>query len=139
MRDVISKAALAARRAKFPPGSRVELVSMNDPYAALKPGDRGTVSAVDDIGTVFVNWDSGSHLGAAYGADEIRPLVVIPPEVVEQVKRIRLLPGICNMFSVKELFEFAMAQEDDYYALCDYLFMHTHEYSRFIISGETEW
>ena len=33
---------------------------------------RGTVSMVDDIGTVFVNWDCGSGLGVAYGEDSIR-------------------------------------------------------------------
>ena len=38
-------------REQYPKGARVELVSMNDPYTKLKPGDRGTVSVVDDIGT----------------------------------------------------------------------------------------
>jgi hypothetical protein len=139
MKEIIGKAALTARREKFKPGTRVELVSMSDPYATLKPGERGTISMVDDIGTVFVKWDSGSTLGACYGADEIRKLTVIPPEVVTLVKKVRLLPNVPNMLSVRELFEFAMQQDDDYYPLCDYLFMHTNEYSRFIISGETEF
>lgn len=38
-------------RLQYPAGCRVELVSMDDPYARLKPGDQGTVVAVDDIGT----------------------------------------------------------------------------------------
>ena len=59
-------------RKTYPKGTRVELVSMNDPYSKLKPGDRGTVTYVDDIGTVFVNWDCGSGLGVAYGEDHIR-------------------------------------------------------------------
>jgi len=58
----------------YPKGTRVELVSMNDPYTKLKPGDRGTVSGVDDIGTVFVNWDRGSGLGVAWGEDHIRKI-----------------------------------------------------------------
>ena len=61
-------------RAQYPPGSRVELIRMDDPYAALKPGEQGTVSFVDDIGTIFVNWDCGSTLGVAYGEDLIRRL-----------------------------------------------------------------
>ena len=61
-------------REQYPPGSRVELIRMDDPYAALKPGDQGAVSFVDDIGTIHINWDSGSSLGAAYGADMIRKL-----------------------------------------------------------------
>jgi len=61
-------------REQYPAGTRVELVRMNDPYSKLKPGDQGTVVFVDDIGTVFVNWDCGSSLGAAYGEDVIRRL-----------------------------------------------------------------
>jgi hypothetical protein len=61
-------------REQFPPGTRVELIRMDDPYAALKPGDQGTVSFVDDIGTIFVDWDCGSTLGVAYGEDLIRKL-----------------------------------------------------------------
>ena len=61
-------------REQYPPGTRVELICMDDPYAALKPGDQGTVSFVDDIGTIHIKWDCGSSLGAAYGADMIRKL-----------------------------------------------------------------
>ena len=67
-----SQAAVESRRRKYPIGCRVELVSMEDPHSRLKPGDRGTVAHVDSIGTVFVDWDSGSSLGAAYGADTIK-------------------------------------------------------------------
>ena len=63
---------VAMRRRIYPPGTRVELTHMNDPYTKLKIGDRGTVSFVDDIGTVFVNWDCGSRLGAAFGEDLLR-------------------------------------------------------------------
>ena len=52
-------------------GCRVKLVSMDDPYSSLKPGDIGTVRFVDDTGTVFVNWDCGSSLGIVYGEDQI--------------------------------------------------------------------
>jgi hypothetical protein len=61
-------------REQYPPGTRVELIRMDDPYAALKPGDQGTVSFVDDIGTIHIKWDSGFSLGAAYGRDVIRRL-----------------------------------------------------------------
>ena len=63
-----------AVRARYPKGTRVELVCMNDPYSRLKPGDRGTVKSVDDTGTVFVSWDCGSGLGVVYGEDKIRIL-----------------------------------------------------------------
>jgi len=67
-----SKETVERIRKQYPSGTRVELVSMNDPYTKLKPGDQGTVNFVDDIGTVFINWDCGSTLGAAYGEDVIR-------------------------------------------------------------------
>jgi hypothetical protein len=44
-------------------GDRVELISTDDPYTRLRPGARGTVGHVDDLGTVHVNWDDGSRLG----------------------------------------------------------------------------
>ncbi len=65
---------LKALRAKYPPGTRVELVRMDDPYTRLKPSDQGTVSMVDDTGTVFVDWDSGSTLGVVFGEDQIRKI-----------------------------------------------------------------
>ena len=58
-------------RIQYPAGCRVELVSMNDPYTKLRPGDQGKVIAVDDIGTVHIAWDNGSSLGVAYGEDVI--------------------------------------------------------------------
>lgn len=68
------KEIVEAVRARYPKGTQVELVSMDDPYSRLKPGDRGTVKSVDDTGTVHVSWDCGSGLGVVYGEDEIRIL-----------------------------------------------------------------
>lgn len=59
-------------KAYYKPGSRVELERMNDPHTKLKAGDRGTVTLVDDIGTIHVNWDCGSTLGIAFGEDACR-------------------------------------------------------------------
>ena len=67
-----SRAVVEGLRRQYPAGTRVALVSMNDPYTKLRPGDVGAVIAVDDIGTVHIQWDNGSTLGAVYGADVIR-------------------------------------------------------------------
>ena len=57
-------------RSRYPKGSRVELIRMNDPYCRdPKPGMLGTVMHVDDIGTIHVAWDCGSTLGVVYGED----------------------------------------------------------------------
>ena len=53
-------------------GTRVMLIRMSDPYTNLRQGDRGTVSMVDDIGTIHVNWDRGTSLGIVFGEDECR-------------------------------------------------------------------
>jgi hypothetical protein len=65
----ISNEHLSALREKFLPGTRVELVRMNDPYAKLQKGTKGTVVLVDDIGTIHVNWDCDACLGIVFGED----------------------------------------------------------------------
>jgi len=69
-----SRAVVESLRSQYPAGTRVALVSMNDPYTKLQPGDEGTVIVVDDMGTIHIQWDSGSTLGAVYGEDAIRKL-----------------------------------------------------------------
>ena len=57
-------------RNRYPKGCRVKLIRMTDPYCQnLKPGAMGTVTHVDDIGTIHVAWDCGSTLGVVYGVD----------------------------------------------------------------------
>ena len=54
----------------YPVGCRVQLDHMEDPYCKIPEGTQGTVIAVDDIGTIHVNWDCGGSLGIAYGEDQ---------------------------------------------------------------------
>jgi hypothetical protein len=63
---------VARLKEQYPRGTRVELVHMNDPYTKLPEGAQGTVAYVDDAGTIHINWDCGSSLGAVYGVDIIR-------------------------------------------------------------------
>lgn len=64
-----------ALKNEYLPGTRVELVLMKDAFSTLHPGDRGTVFAVDDIGTIHVKWDCGSGLGIAYGEDSCKKIM----------------------------------------------------------------
>jgi len=50
-------------------GTRVRFISSSDPYTRLRAGEEGTVSVVDSLGTVHVDWDSGSTLGLIPGED----------------------------------------------------------------------
>ena len=65
----MNKEVLKALRERFTPGTRVELVRMDD-IQAPPPGTRGTVRGVDDIGSIMVKWDNGSGLSVVYGEDE---------------------------------------------------------------------
>lgn len=67
----ISKETLETLRERFPSGTRVELVRMDD-IQAPPIGTQGTVKSVDDMGTIHVRWDSGSSLGVVYGEDACR-------------------------------------------------------------------
>ena len=60
-------------RTRYPKGTRVRLVYMED-VQAPPTGCLGTVRMVDDIGTIHVSWDNGSTLGVVYGVDRIEKL-----------------------------------------------------------------
>ena len=72
---IISKETLEMLREKYPTGTRIELVHMDDPYTSLTTGDKGTVRCVDDMGTIHISWDCGSSLGAVYGEDIITKII----------------------------------------------------------------
>ena len=69
-----SKKEVDKIRRMYPKGTRVELISISDPYTKLQPGDQGSVDFVDDIGTIFCNWDAGSSLGVVYGEDIVKKI-----------------------------------------------------------------
>ena len=58
----------------YPPGTRIELLSMSDPYAPVLAGTRVTVKFVDSMGTIFPEWDNGRSLGVVPGEDSFRKL-----------------------------------------------------------------
>lgn len=57
-------------RERYPVGTRVRLVMMEDPFAP-PIGTLGTVKGVDDIGSLLVEWDNGSSLNVLYGVDQV--------------------------------------------------------------------
>lgn len=62
-------------RAIYPKGTRVELELMND-FQSPPKGTLGTVTNVDDMGTIHIDWDNGSTLGIVlFAGDMIRRLV----------------------------------------------------------------
>jgi hypothetical protein len=69
----IRKEILEKLRKQYPPGTRVELIRMED-IQAPPTGTQGTVIGVDDIGSIMVSWDNGSSLSVVYGEDSCRKL-----------------------------------------------------------------
>lgn len=69
-----SKEIVEALRKEYPADTLVELVEMDDEFAP-PIGTRGRVTVIDDVGTIFVDWQTGSGLGIAYGKDRIRKVI----------------------------------------------------------------
>lgn len=56
-------------------GDRVRLEVCLDAHTRLRPGATGTVTLIDSLGTVHVDWDDGHRLGLVPGIDR---WVVLP-------------------------------------------------------------
>ncbi len=60
---------------QYPPGTRICLDSMGDDDPDPVPsGTEGSVSFVDDVGTVFVNFDNGRSLGVCPEVDSFHKI-----------------------------------------------------------------
>ena len=70
---------------EYPPGTRLLLLNMEDPWAPVPPGTRGTVAYVDDIGQIGMKWDNGRTLSLVPGEDNFRKLT--DGELAEEQKQ----------------------------------------------------
>ena len=66
-----SKEQIAALRERYPRGTKVELLGMDDPQAPPK-GTIGEILGVDDAGQLLVRWETGSSLSLISGVDSFR-------------------------------------------------------------------
>lgn len=69
----LNKEMLEFLKREYPAGTRVRLIRMDDPQAPPL-GTEGTVTGVDDMGSLLVDWDNGSHLNVIHGVDEVQEL-----------------------------------------------------------------
>lgn len=58
----------------YPPGTRLELISMGKDPDPVPPGTRGTVERVNSLGDIEVDWDNGRSLSLIPGEDSFRKL-----------------------------------------------------------------
>ena len=66
-----SKEQIAVLRERYPCGTKVELLAMDDPQAPPM-GTTGEVIGVDDAGQLLVRWETGSSLSLIPGVDSFR-------------------------------------------------------------------
>lgn len=69
--EKMAKVNVEQVRKQYPAGTRVKLVQMDD-VQAPPVGTMGTVTAVDDTGSLLMHWDNGSRLNVVYGEDVVR-------------------------------------------------------------------
>ncbi len=73
---------------------RVRLVRTSDPHTSLTPGAEGTVTHVDDTGTVHVRWDYGGTLGLLPRHDVWIDLCILCGRVIA--------PGCCPTLDTED-------------------------------------
>ena len=56
-------------KTKYPVGTRIKLIHMDDPFA-VPDGTKGTVAYVDDAGQIHMRWDNGRTLALVEGVDD---------------------------------------------------------------------
>lgn len=63
---------------QYPPGTRIRLTKMSDPYSPVPPGTEGTVDWIDDQYQIHMNWDNGRTLALIPGVNHFS---VIPKQL----------------------------------------------------------
>ena len=63
-----SREQIAALRERYPRGTEVELLAMDDPQAP-PVGTLGEILGVDDAAQLLVRWETGSSLSIIFGVD----------------------------------------------------------------------
>jgi len=77
------KSLLKKSAGQFEEGDRIELVHTSNIYSEVLPGTQGTVSFMDDAGTVHVDWDDGGQLSIMPETGDVIKMVA---ELVEASK-----------------------------------------------------
>ncbi len=121
-------------RAQYPVGTRVRLLSMDDPQAP-PIGTEGTVLGVDDAGHIMMSWDSGGSLNLVYGVDRFQVVPTMTDKVREQILAVRAT-GRTNMFDTNAVQ--VIADEMHFYELVVFIEEHKDKYARFILTGEQQ-
>ncbi len=69
-------------REQYPPGTRIRLTEMKDPYTPVPPGTEGEVNFVDDAAQIHMKWNNGRTLALIPGEDSF----TIIPQPLQTLK-----------------------------------------------------
>lgn len=69
----------------YPPGTRLELISMGKDPDPVPPSTRGTVERVNSLGDIEVDWDNGRSLSLIPGEDSFRKLTMEELEAEQEL------------------------------------------------------
>ncbi len=70
----MSRGRIGFYKEHYPAGTRVQLDKMGDDPRPVPAGTKGTVVAVDDIGTLHVKFDNGRALGICPEVDSFHKI-----------------------------------------------------------------
>ena len=65
----VTQKELEQLRQQYPKGTRLKLISMDDPHG-VPAGTVGEVEFIDDIGQIHMKWENGSSLALIPEADK---------------------------------------------------------------------
>lgn len=81
---------IAETKLNYPPGTRLELIHMEDSIAPVPPGTRGSVQTVDDGGNIHMRWDNGRTLSLIPEEDRFRKLT--DQEIAQEQEQLKTKP-----------------------------------------------
>ena len=90
----LSPKEIAEVRLNYPPGTRVELIHMDDNWA-VPSGTRGEVVRTDDAGQIHMQWDNGRTLAIVPQVDKFRKLT--QQELLDEQGNVPTQEMFCDM------------------------------------------
>ena len=73
MTRILDREHILALKKEYPSKTKIRLIHMND-YQAPPAGTIGTVTSVDEMGTIHVSWENGSSLGLIPSEDSFEKI-----------------------------------------------------------------